>query len=57
MIETPIDQTGGDSAGRNDSSPYECPAIEVNGGVGYLTGGDFVWIFHEISQIAKAINY
>ena len=42
MIETPIDQAGGHGAGRKDSSPDECPAIEINGGVGYLAGGYFV---------------
>src|SRR5208282_2739609 len=50
MIETPIDQAGGCGAGRKDPSPYECPTIEVNGGVGYLTGGYFVWILHRINH-------
>jgi hypothetical protein len=50
MIETPIDQAGSCGAGRKDPSPYECPTIEVNDGVSYLTGGYFVWILHRINN-------
>jgi hypothetical protein len=49
-IETPIDQAGGHGGGRNDSRAYEVPTIEVNGGVGYLTGGYFIRLFQRINN-------
>ena len=49
-IETPINQAGGHGAGREDSRPDEVPAIEINGGVGHLAGGYFVWLFQRINN-------
>ncbi len=50
MVELPIDRAGGHGTGGQDPRPDEVPAVEINGGIGHLTGGYFVWLFHRINH-------